>query len=320
MTCIVPSYLSATTTCISSTAPAAAMRSPRRHLKEKRARRDATGLARLMRGRRAASPSASPRSSASGSAASSSPIATPTRCRAATARGASMRRLSRSSAAPSRDFAALLAAMDSTCRGARRHRRRAAAGPRWDQDWFPRLDAAAAYVLVRETKPAPHRRGRLRPFHALHGARRPRRRPRDRDHRDRPGAARRHRRDRRHDPAQTGAGGRAGAVHGARSRRHAVHRFQPHPDAGHRCGFPLQPRRCRRCRPACCVHVHDIFLPDDYPAEWEWRGYNEQLGVAALIQGGGYRMLWSSHYAATRMAAAVAASAAGSLRAEGRRA
>jgi hypothetical protein len=27
------------------------------------------------------------------------------------------------------------------------------------------------------------------------------------------------------------------------------------------------------------VHVHDIFLPDDYPPEWEWRGYNEQLGL-----------------------------------------
>ena len=33
------------------------------------------------------------------------------------------------------------------------------------------------------------------------------------------------------------------------------------------------------------VHVHDIFLPDDYPPEWEWRGYNEQLGVAALLAG-----------------------------------
>ncbi|MGH7186617.1 MAG: class I SAM-dependent methyltransferase, partial [Pseudomonadota bacterium] len=26
--------------------------------------------------------------------------------------------------------------------------------PRWDQDWFPRLDAAAAYAMVRETRPA----------------------------------------------------------------------------------------------------------------------------------------------------------------------
>ena len=30
---------------------------------------------------------------------------------------------------------------------------RTPAEPRWNQDWFPRLDAAAAYVLVRETRP-----------------------------------------------------------------------------------------------------------------------------------------------------------------------
>ena len=35
------------------------------------------------------------------------------------------------------------------------------------------------------------------------------------------------------------------------------------------------------------VHIHDVFLPDDYPPAWSWRGYNEQLGVAALVQGGG---------------------------------
>ena len=37
------------------------------------------------------------------------------------------------------------------------------------------------------------------------------------------------------------------------------------------------------------VHVHDITLPDAYPAAWAWRGYNEQLLVGALIQGGGLR-------------------------------
>ena len=34
------------------------------------------------------------------------------------------------------------------------------------------------------------------------------------------------------------------------------------------------------------VHVHDIFLPDNYPDDWAWRGYNEQLGVAPLLFGG----------------------------------
>jgi hypothetical protein len=48
------------------------------------------------------------------------------------------------------------------------------------------------------------------------------------------------------------------------------------------------------------VHIHDIFLPDDYPADWSWRGYNEQLPVACLLQGGGYDILFASHWAATR--------------------
>jgi hypothetical protein len=48
------------------------------------------------------------------------------------------------------------------------------------------------------------------------------------------------------------------------------------------------------------VHVHDIVLPDAYPAEWTWRGYNEQLLVGTLLQGGSYEILFSSHYAKSR--------------------
>jgi hypothetical protein len=48
------------------------------------------------------------------------------------------------------------------------------------------------------------------------------------------------------------------------------------------------------------VHVHDIVLPDAYPAEWAWRGYNEQLLVGTLLQGGNYEIVFSSHYAKTR--------------------
>ncbi|MEM8950218.1 MAG: class I SAM-dependent methyltransferase [Pseudomonadota bacterium] len=50
------------------------------------------------------------------------------------------------------------------------------------------------------------------------------------------------------------------------------------------------------------LHVHDIFLPDAYPESWAWRGYNEQAAIAALLQGGGYEPLFASRYAATRMA------------------
>ena len=47
------------------------------------------------------------------------------------------------------------------------------------------------------------------------------------------------------------------------------------------------------------VHVHDVVLPDAYPTDWEWRGYNEQLLVGGLLEGA-YRLLWSSHWVATR--------------------
>lgn len=60
------------------------------------------------------------------------------------------------------------------------------------------------------------------------------------------------------------------------------------------------------------VHIHDIFLPDDYPGDWAWRGYNEQQGVGPMLLGG-FRLLFSSHYAATRMAQGVAGSVVGQL-------
>jgi predicted O-methyltransferase YrrM len=53
------------------------------------------------------------------------------------------------------------------------------------------------------------------------------------------------------------------------------------------------------------VHFHDVFLPDDYPADWSWRGYNEQLAIAPLISSGGAELLFASHYAATRLADAL---------------
>ncbi len=54
------------------------------------------------------------------------------------------------------------------------------------------------------------------------------------------------------------------------------------------------------------VHFHDVFLPDDYPADWAWRGYNEQLAIAPLIASGAAELLFASHYTATRMADALA--------------
>ncbi len=61
------------------------------------------------------------------------------------------------------------------------------------------------------------------------------------------------------------------------------------------------------------VQFHDIFLPEDYPGSWAWRGYNEQLGLVPLLQGGGWRVRFASHYVSTAMEAAVAASVVGGV-------
>jgi hypothetical protein len=44
-----------------------------------------------------------------------------------------------------------------------------------------------------------------------------------------------------------------------------------------------------RLAPGVLVGIHDIFLPDDYPAAWADRWYNEQYMLAAFLLGGGGR-------------------------------
>lgn len=56
--------------------------------------------------------------------------------------------------------------------------------------------------------------------------------------------------------------------------------------------------------PGVMVHIHDVLLPDPYPEDWAWRGYTEQLGIAGWILGGAYKPVFASHYAITRMGAA----------------
>jgi predicted O-methyltransferase YrrM len=61
------------------------------------------------------------------------------------------------------------------------------------------------------------------------------------------------------------------------------------------------------------IHVHDVFLPDPYPAAWAWRGYNEQQALAALLQGGAYAIRFASHWVATRRSARLAGGLLGRL-------
>ena len=56
-----------------------------------------------------------------------------------------------------------------------------------------------------------------------------------------------------------------------------------------------------RLKPGVRVHIHDIFLPDPYPASWKWRGYTEQNGLSGWFVGGAYELEFASHYANTRL-------------------
>jgi len=60
--------------------------------------------------------------------------------------------------------------------------------------------------------------------------------------------------------------------------------------------------------PGVLVHIHDIFLPFDYPPAWGWRNYNEQQGVLPLMATGAYAPLFSSVWAERRLSERLARS------------
>jgi hypothetical protein len=64
-----------------------------------------------------------------------------------------------------------------------------------------------------------------------------------------------------------------------------------------------------RLKPGVLVHIHDIFLPDEYPEKWvidEGRHWNEQYILRAFMQfNSAWRVVWSAHYMGTRHTAAV---------------
>jgi hypothetical protein len=60
------------------------------------------------------------------------------------------------------------------------------------------------------------------------------------------------------------------------------------------------------------VFIHDIFLPDPYPPAWPFTSYNEQTAVAPLLQGG-YEPIFASAYVVAHMPDAFARSSAARL-------
>lgn len=58
-----------------------------------------------------------------------------------------------------------------------------------------------------------------------------------------------------------------------------------------------------RLAPGVVVHVHDVFLPDDYPPDWEDRAYSEQYLLAAVLLSARPRVLAGGHRLSTLRAA-----------------
>jgi hypothetical protein len=178
--------------------------------------------------------------------------------------------------------------------------------PRWDQDWFPRLDAAAAYALVRSTRPK-----RIVEVGSGHSTR----------------FMARAVADGRLDAAITAIDPKPRAsIRGlevdwlqthVETLHHAPfaalrendilfidssHQLKPGSDVEYLLNevIPALPAGVR-------VHFHDIFLPDDYPAQWAWRRYNEQEAVKKLIDAGVFRVDFSSHETAKQKMSGVLA-------------
>ena len=172
--------------------------------------------------------------------------------------------------------------------------------PRWDQQWFPRLDGAAAFAIVADERPkriVEVGSGHSTRFlaHALDGA----------------GEITCIDPQPRADLAGLGVTLERRVLGAADIARFAA--LDPGDIAFFDSSHLLWPgsdvdlilnRILPVLRAGVLIHIHDVTLPDAYPEGWAWRGYTEQLGLGGWIVGQGVEIVFSSHYALTRMGAA----------------
>ena len=57
-----------------------------------------------------------------------------------------------------------------------------------------------------------------------------------------------------------------------------------------------------RLRPGVLVHVHDVFLPDPYPATWRSRNYTEQNALIGWLYGGFFEVVFPGYWLVSRHA------------------
>ena len=169
--------------------------------------------------------------------------------------------------------------------------------PRWNQDWFPRLDAAAAYAMVRTLEPR-----RIVEVGSGHSTRFMARAVADGgldtrmtaiDPEPRASIEKLPLEWIRMQVQRVAAFPALGA--GDILFIDSSHQIKPGSDVEFllKAVLPLLPAGVR-------VHFHDIFLPDDYPHDWEWRRYNEQAAVASLIESGVFTVDFASHAVVSR--------------------
>jgi hypothetical protein len=169
--------------------------------------------------------------------------------------------------------------------------------PRWDQDWFPRLDAAAAYAMVRGLRPR-----RIVEVGCGHSTRFMARAVADGGLPTRITAI-------DPQPRASLAGLDIDWIQAPVQRVAAFpplgpgdilfidssHQLKPGSDVEFLLSAVLP-----LLAPGVRVHFHDIFLPDDYPAAWQWRRYNEQAAVASLIERDILKVEFASHALVSR--------------------
>ena len=170
--------------------------------------------------------------------------------------------------------------------------------PRWDQSWFPRLDAAATFAIVRDAKPR-----RIVEVGSGHSTRML-------------AHAARAQVVTCIDPAPRADISQLGVtLHQRVLEPRDVALFRTL-EAGDIAFFDsshvLWPgsdvdmmlnRIMPALAPGVLIHIHDVLLPDPYPEAWGWRGYTEQNALSGWLMGPA-EIVFASHYARTRMGAA----------------
>jgi hypothetical protein len=190
--------------------------------------------------------------------------------------------------------------------------------PRWAQNWFPPLDAAVAYTLTRHHRPATiievggghssrffaraARDHGLKPHHVVID----------------PGARAKEKITGlpvSHVPQPLEAADLA--IFSKLKASDIVsldgsHKLLPGSDVDVLIGRVLP-----RLPVGVLVHIHDCFLPDGYPPQWDNRVYNEQSAFLALVLASrDWPCVFASHYVSTRMASDVARSFIGGVAAQ----